>query len=57
MNQRGVSETEIKYVLENPIYTKKGFEDRKEAVGEVKGRNIKVVYIEKEKYIKIITII
>ena len=28
MNQRGVSETEIKYVLENPIYTKKGFEDR-----------------------------
>ena len=57
MKQRGITEIEIEYVLVHPTYVKKTFEGRKEAMGIVKGRIIKVVFFEIEKYLKIITII
>ena len=57
IKQRGVTKLEVKHVLEYPFYIKKSFEGRKEAVGEIKGRTIKIKFIEKENYIKIITVI
>jgi len=33
------------------------FEDRKETISKIKNRDIKIIYIEKEKYLKVITII
>ncbi len=57
MKQRGISGIDIEHVLEFPTYIKKSFEGRKEAVGEVrKNQFIKVVYMETESYIKIITV-
>jgi len=45
MRQRGISELDVEHVLEFPMYVKKSFEGRKEAVGEVrKNQFIKVVF-------------
>lgn len=57
MKQRGITKLEIDYVLEHPTYIKKTFEGRKEAVGMVQNRLIKIVFFETESYLKIITII
>jgi len=57
MNQRGISPLEIEQVLSQPSYVKKSFEGRKEAVGIVKGRELKIKFIETESHIKVITII
>ncbi|MFH1774209.1 MAG: DUF4258 domain-containing protein [Methanobacteriota archaeon] len=56
MKQRGITELEVEHVLNHPVYVKKSFEGRKEAVGEVKNRTIKIKFIETESYIKIITV-
>ncbi|HLC73922.1 MAG TPA: DUF4258 domain-containing protein [Candidatus Nanoarchaeia archaeon] len=56
MKQRGVTELEVEYVLEHPIYIKKSFEGRKVAAGEIKNKLIMVAFIEIEKDIKIVTI-
>lgn len=56
MKERGLEEWEIEYVLQHPSYIKKSFEDRKIAVGEVKNRHIKVVFIEEESYKKVISV-
>jgi len=57
MKQRGITELEVEHVLRHPIYIKKSFEGKKEAVGEIKNRTIKIKFIEIENYIKIITVI
>ena len=57
LKQRGITELEVEYILENPFYVKKSFDNTKEAFGEIKGRNIKVKFVEIENYIKIITVI
>ena len=57
LRQRGISELEVKQILDHPDYIKKSFEGRKEAVGEVRNRLIKIEFIEKDNYLKIITII
>ncbi len=57
LKQRGISELEIEHILKHPHYVKKSFEGRKYAVGEVNNRQIKIVYVESENYIKIITVI
>jgi len=57
MKQRGITELQIEHILNHPTYTKKSFEGRKEAVGDFKGRMIKIKFIEIENYIKIITVI
>lgn len=57
MRQRGITELEVQQVLEQPTYIKKTFEGRKEAAGEVNKRLIRVEFVTKENYIKIITVI
>ncbi len=54
IKQRGITELEVEHVLKHPIYIKKSFEGRKEAVGEIKNRTIKVKFVEIDNYIKII---
>ena len=56
MKQRGITELEIEHVLKYPEYVKKSFEGRKEAVGKVKDKVIKIAFFEEENYIKIISI-
>jgi len=56
MKQRGITEI-VKHILEYPSYIKKTFSGRKEAVGEISNRTIKIEFIEIENYIKIITVI
>ncbi len=55
--QRGLSKLEVEHILEYPSYIKKSFDGRKEAVGKIRNRDVKVVFIEEENYIKIITVI
>jgi|TARA_Y100000310_G_scaffold182131_1_gene182181 uncharacterized DUF497 family protein len=57
MKQRGITELEIQHVLSHPSYVKKSFEGRKEAVGNIQNRTIKVVFFETENYIKVVTLI
>lgn len=57
LKQRGITELEIEEVFGYPYYVKKSFEGRKEVVGMIKNRLIKIVVIEKENYIKVITVI
>lgn len=56
MRQRGITPEEVSFVLNHADYVKKSFEGRKEAVGHLKGRSIKIVYAEEESYIKVITV-
>lgn len=57
MRQRGVTRLEVAHVLKYPLYVKKSFEGRREAVGKVKNRTIMVKFVEMKNYIKIITVI
>lgn len=57
MKQRGVTELELEHVLKYYTFLKKTFEGRKEAVGTIKNRLVKVVFVETENYLKVITII
>ena len=57
MKQRGIEEWEIEHLLKSPSYVKKTFEGRREAIGEIRNRKVKIVFIKEEKYIKIITVI
>ena len=57
MKQRGVEEWEVEHLLKHPSYIKKNFEGKKEAIGNIRNRFVKIVFIEEEKYIKIITVV
>ena len=57
MKQRGITELEVEHILKYPVYTKKSFEEREEVVGTVQGKTIKIILLEREKHIKIVTII
>lgn len=46
----------IEHVLKYPSHIKKSFDGRKIAVGEIKNRELKIIYFEEESYIKIIGI-
>ncbi|MBS3151071.1 DUF4258 domain-containing protein [Candidatus Woesearchaeota archaeon] len=56
IKQRGIAKWEVEHILEFPFYIKKSFSGRKEAVGKIKGRMIKIKFVEEENYIKIITV-
>ncbi len=56
MKERGIEDWEVEQILKSPEFVKKGFDNKREAVGLSKNRRIKIVFI-KENYIKIITII
>lgn len=57
MRIRGIEGWEVEHILKFPSYIKKSFEGRKESVGLIRDRIIKIVYIKEENYIKIITVI
>ena len=57
IKQRGITKLEVEHVLRYPFYIKKSFEGRKEAVGEIKNRIVKIKFVEMENYIRIITVI
>ena len=57
MKQRGIEKWEIEHLIKHPSYIRKSFEGRKEAVGEIRDRFVKVIFIEIENYIRIITVI
>ncbi|MBI4148981.1 DUF4258 domain-containing protein [Candidatus Woesearchaeota archaeon] len=57
MKERGITEWEVEHVLTYPRYTKKSFEGRKIAEGEVNNRAIKISFVAKENFIKVITVI
>lgn len=57
IEERGIEEWEIEHILKFPLYIKKSFEERKEAIGKPKERIIKIVFKKEENYIKIITVI
>ena len=57
MKQRGITALEIESILSAPTYTKKTFEGKKEAVGMIRNKTIKIIFYEEESYIKIITLL
>lgn len=57
MNERGIENWEVEHILKYPAYIKKFFNNKKEAVGEIRNRKVKIVFIQQENYIKIITVI
>lgn len=57
IKQRGITKLEVEHILKYPTYIKKSFEGTREVVGIIKNRTMKVKFIEKKNYIKIITII
>lgn len=57
MKQRGIEEWEVEHLLKNPSYIKKSIEGKKEFVGEIRNRKVKIITIQEENYIKIITVI
>ena len=56
MKQRGITELEIQHVLQFPLYVKNSIEGTKEAVSIINNRRIKVIFILRANYIKIITV-
>ncbi len=56
MRERGIEDWEVEHILKFPEFIKKGFDNKREAVGLSKNKRIKVIFI-KENYIKIITVV
>ncbi len=56
MKQRSITELEVKSVLYNPEYVKKLTDGRKEASAKVSNRSIKIILVQIENIIKIITV-
>ncbi len=54
--ERDINEETIRYAIEKPDYTINRFENEIEAFKKMNGKTIKVVYIEKENFIKVITL-
>lgn len=57
MKQRGMEEWEIEHLLKHPVYTKRTYEGKIEAIGGIRNRKVKIVFIREENYIKIVTVI
>jgi len=57
MKERGFEEWEIEHLLKHPSYIKKSSEGKKEFAGEIRNRKVKIISIQEENYIKIITVI
>tara|TARA_Y100000310_G_C20315157_1_gene638074 strand:+ start:505 stop:714 length:210 start_codon:yes stop_codon:yes gene_type:complete len=54
--ERGMEKWEVEHILKFPSYVKKSIEGKRIAVGESKGREIKIVFIDMEKYKKIVSV-
>ena len=53
MKQRGITKLEVEHILKYPTYVKKSF---KEAFGKINKLEVKIEFIQRENYIKIITV-
>ena len=56
MKQRAITELEVEHVLQHPDFIINSFEGTQEAIGKLQYRTIKIKFISKENYIKIITV-
>ncbi len=56
MGQRGITELDIAHILTYPTCIKNSIEGTKEAVGKIRNKIIKIIFIETGNYIKIITV-
>lgn len=56
LKERGVKKEQVKETIEFPEYTIKRTNNEIEAYKKMAGKMLKVVYLEKEKYIKVITL-
>ena len=56
MRQRGITELEVEYILKYPSLIRNAEDNKKIAISEIRNKAIKVVFIQKESYIKIVTI-
>jgi hypothetical protein len=56
MKQRGITELEALYILQFPLYVKNSADGTKEAVAMLNNRRIKIVFIHRVNYIKVITV-
>jgi len=54
--ERDINEETVKFVIEKPDYTLNRFRDEIEAIKKMNGETLKVVYVEKENFIKVITL-
>lgn len=54
--QRGFTSLEIELVIERPQLLRKRTDQRIEVVGVIRNRSVKVIYEEKESYLKIISV-
>ena len=57
LRQRGIAEFEVENILRFPQYVRNTFEGLKEAVGNSNNREIKIVFVRKENYIKVVTVL
>jgi hypothetical protein len=57
MKQRGITSLEIEFIILHAYCVKKRFDGRKELIGLLDNRNIKIIFVQKENYINIITVI
>ena len=54
--ERDINEETVRYAIEKAEYTISKFENKIEAFKKMDGKTIKVVYVEKENFIKVITL-
>lgn len=57
MKQRGITSLEVEHVLRYPTFIKKSAEEIRECIGECNNRTIRIFYLKKETFIKIVTVI
>ena len=56
MQQRGITLLEIAHIFEFPTEVRNSHDGTKEAYGEIYNRTIKVVFIQRKNYIKIVSV-
>ena len=56
LSERGIKFKDVQETIEMPEYTISKM-NKKEAYKKIKGKTLKVVYAEEDKYIKVITLI
>lgn len=57
LRERGITELDAEHILKFPDQVRRSYYGRMVAMGHINFREIKVVFVKKEKYIKIVTVI
>jgi len=56
MRQRSITELEVEHILQSHWLLRKLGDERKEVVGRINNRTIRIIFVETENYIKIVTL-